>query len=95
VRVNRTPYFFVVNRDRLDGQSDSVRINGMITVTYQHQTWEIPGPIVVRDLIERMGLSPATVLAVRQGQLVLDSVVLADDEKIRLIAVITGGSGNI
>ena len=63
----------------------------MITVTYQQQTWHVPGPIVVRDLIERVGLTPATVLAVRQGQLVLDSVMLDDDEEIRLIAVIVGG----
>lgn len=94
MRVNRTPHFFVVNRRCLDGQSDSVRINRVITVIYQHQTWKVPGPIVVRDLIERVGLTPATVLAVRQGQLVLDSVVLEDDEEIRLIAVITGGSRN-
>ena len=64
----------------------------MISVTYRDQHWEIPGPIVVRDLIEQVGLTPATVLAVRQGQLVLDSVVLEDGEAIRLIAVITGGS---
>ena len=63
----------------------------MISVTYQDQHWDIPGPIVVRELIERVGLTPATVLAVRQGQLVLDSVVLEDGEEIRLIAVITGG----
>lgn len=66
----------------------------MIRVTYRDQHWDIPGPIVVRELIERVGLTPATVLAVRHGQLVLDSVVLEDGEEIRLIAVITGGSGN-
>lgn len=66
----------------------------MISVTYRDQHWDIPGPIVVRELIERVGLTPATVLAVRHGQLVLDSVVLEDGEEIRLIAVITGGSGN-
>jgi sulfur carrier protein ThiS len=63
----------------------------LIKVTYRDQHWDVPGPIVVRDLIERVGLTPATVLAVRKGQLVLDSVVLDDDEEIRLMAVITGG----
>lgn len=82
---------FLLIRHWLDGQSDSVRIIDVITVTYQHQTWEIPGPIVVRDLIEQVGLTPATVLAVRGSQLVLDSETLADGEQIRLIAVITGG----
>ncbi|MBI5566958.1 MAG: MoaD/ThiS family protein [Chloroflexi bacterium] len=64
----------------------------MICVTYHDQHWDVPGPIVVRDLIERVGFSPATVLAVRQGQLVLDSEVLGNEDEIKLIAVITGGS---
>ncbi len=63
----------------------------MIHVTYRDQHWDVPGPIVVRDLIERVGLTPATVLAVRHGQLVLDSEVLVTDDEIKLIAVITGG----
>lgn len=63
----------------------------MITVTYRDQTWEVPGPIVVRELIEQVGLTPATMLAVRGSQLVLDSETLADGEQIRLVAVITGG----
>ncbi len=63
----------------------------MIHVTYRDQHWDVPGPIVVRDLIERVGLTPATVLAVRHGRLVLDSEVLDDDAEIKLIAVITGG----
>jgi sulfur carrier protein ThiS len=63
----------------------------MIKVTYRDQTWEVSGPIVVRDLIERVGLTPATVLAVRHGHLVLDSEVLGDEDAIKLIAVITGG----
>jgi sulfur carrier protein ThiS len=63
----------------------------MICVTYRDQHWDVSGPIVVRDLIERVGLTPATVLAVRQGQLVLDSEMLGPDDEIRLIAVITGG----
>lgn len=63
----------------------------MIKVTYRDQTLELPDPIVVRDVIEGVGLTLATVLAVRKGQLVLDSVTLDDDDEIRLIAVITGG----
>ena len=63
----------------------------MIHVTYRDQHWDVPGPIVVRDLIERVGLTPATVLAVRHSQLVLDSEELSDGDEIKLIAVITGG----
>ena len=63
----------------------------MIKVIYRDKKWEIPGQIAVRDLIIKVGLSPEAVLAVRKGQLVLDSEVLGDDDEIKLIAVISGG----
>ncbi len=63
----------------------------MIKVTYRDQQWEIPGHITVRELIMRCDLDPATVLAVRDRQMVLDSEVLGEDDEIKLIAVITGG----
>jgi sulfur carrier protein ThiS len=45
----------------------------------------------VRELIIRCGLDPATVLAVRDRQMVLESEVLDEDDEAKLIAVITGG----
>jgi sulfur carrier protein len=63
----------------------------MIKVTYRNQQWDVPGQRTVREVIEAVGLNPATVLAVRHGQLVLDSEMLGDDDELKLIAVISGG----
>ena len=63
----------------------------MIKVTYRDQHWEVPGHQTVREVIETVGLSPAMVLAVRNGKLVLDSEMLGDDDELKLIAVISGG----
>ncbi len=63
----------------------------MIKVTYRDQQWELPGRQTVREVIEAVGLNPATVLAVRSGKLVLDSEMLGDDDELKLIAVISGG----
>lgn len=63
----------------------------MIKVTYRNQQWEVPGQRTVREVIEAVKLNPATVLAVRHGQLVLDSEMLGDDDELKLIAVISGG----
>ncbi len=63
----------------------------MIKVTYRDQQWELPGRQTVREVIEAVGLNPATVLAVRGGKLVLDSEMLGDDDELKLIAVISGG----
>ena len=63
----------------------------MIIVTYRDQVWEVPGNQTVRDVILAVGLDPATVLAVRDGKLVLDSELLGDEDELKLIAVISGG----
>ncbi len=63
----------------------------MIKVTYRNQEWELPGKQTVREVIEAVELNPATVLAVRNGKLVLDSEMLPEDDEIKLIAVISGG----
>ena len=63
----------------------------MIHVTYRDKQWTVSGNITVRELIEKVGLEPATVLAVRKGKLVLDSEVLGDEDEIKLIAIISGG----
>ena len=63
----------------------------MIQVTYRDKLWEVPGPITVRELIQKVSLNPATVIAVRKGKLVLDSELLGDEDEIQLIAIISGG----
>ena len=64
----------------------------MIKVIYRDKHWEVPGNLTVHDLIQKVGLNPATVIAVRKGQLVLDSELLGDEDEIKLIAIISGGS---
>ena len=63
----------------------------MIKVTYRDQQWELPGGKSVREVIQEVGLNPATVLAVRHGKLVLDSELLDEDDEVKLIAIISGG----
>ncbi len=60
-------------------------------VIYREKEWELKGPKRVRDVIEEVGLVPHTVLALRDGKLVTDDLMLKDDDKIRLVAVISGG----
>jgi len=63
----------------------------MIKVTFRDKQWELPGQITVRDLILKVGLDPAIVLAVKGGELVSDQTLLGEEDAIRLIAVISGG----
>ncbi|HZY44227.1 MAG TPA: MoaD/ThiS family protein [Anaerolineae bacterium] len=63
----------------------------MLKVTYRDQHWAVRGNQTVRELIQQVGLDPATVIAVRDGKLVFDKELLGEDDEIKLIAVISGG----
>ncbi len=60
-------------------------------IIYRDQQWELDGRRTVRDAIKEVGLIPQTVLAVRDGKLLTEDVMLDDDDEVRLIAVISGG----
>ncbi len=63
----------------------------MIKIRYRKQEWELGSKPTVRRAIEKVGLDPQAVLAVRDGELVTEDVQLQDGDEIRLIAVISGG----
>ena len=48
----------------------------------------------IRQALENLDIVPETVLPVRQGKLVPEDEILQEGESIRLVAVISGGSGD-
>jgi len=60
-------------------------------VTYRDRQVELHGRRRVRDVIKEMGLVSQAVLAVRNGKLVTDDVMLDEDDEVKLVAVISGG----
>ena len=60
-------------------------------ITYRDKEWELEGRRRVRDAIKEVGLIPQTVLAVRDGRLLTEDVMLDEEDEVRLVAVISGG----
>ena len=60
-------------------------------IIYRDREWELEGRQRVRDVIREVGLIPQTVLAVRDGRLLTEDVMLDEDDEVRLVAVISGG----
>jgi sulfur carrier protein ThiS len=60
-------------------------------ITYRDKKWELSGRRRVRDAIKEVGLIPHTVLAVREGKLLTEDVMLNEDDEVKLVAVISGG----
>ena len=63
----------------------------MVKVTYHKKEWEVEAGITVRQAMERVGLDPRQVLAVRHGKLIADDALLEDGDEITLVSIISGG----
>jgi sulfur carrier protein len=56
------------------------------------QTYPIPSGMTIRHALERIGVNPDTVLPTRNGELLTDDELVRDGDRIRLVAVISGGA---
>ena len=62
-------------------------------MVYRDKEWDLKGGSTARAAIKKVDLDPEAVLVVRNGQLVTDDTILAEDDEVKLIAVISGGLG--
>jgi sulfur carrier protein len=63
-----------------------------VKIIYRDKEWELHGRRRrVRDVIKEVGLVPHAVLAVRDGKLLTEDVMLQDGDEVKLVAVISGG----
>jgi sulfur carrier protein ThiS len=60
-------------------------------ITYRKREWEVRGGMTVRAAIEKVGLDPTSVLAVREKRLINDQTIIEPGDEIKLINVISGG----
>jgi sulfur carrier protein ThiS len=54
--------------------------------------YEVEAGMTVRDAMLRNGIQPDSVIPTRNGELITDDEILQDGERIRLVAVISGGA---
>jgi sulfur carrier protein ThiS len=54
---------------------------------------EVAGPRKVRDLLSELSIDPDTVLVIRDRTLVTREERLADEDRVEIRPVISGGSG--
>jgi len=59
---------------------------------YRNKEYELPAGMTVRDAIKKVGLQPETILAVVDGKLLTDDLVLREGMIVKLVAVISGGA---
>jgi len=62
------------------------------TLTYRDQTYEVEDGLTVKEALIQIGLEPQLYLAVRKGELVTEDKQLKPDDKIKLVAIVSGGN---
>lgn len=60
-------------------------------ITYRKQEWQVNSGMTVRAAIEKIGLDPYGVLALRDSKLISDQTIIQPGDEIRLVNVISGG----
>jgi len=63
----------------------------MAKIRYRKREWEVRSGMTVRAAIEKAGLDPYSVLALRGKRLVNDQTIVEPGDEIRLVNVISGG----
>lgn len=64
---------------------------GSVKLIYRDREWELQGRMTVRQAIEKVGLIPETVLAVRDGKLLTEDTMLEPEDTVKLVSVVSGG----
>jgi sulfur carrier protein ThiS len=58
------------------------------------KTYTIPSGMTIRAALQKVGLTPDTVLPTRDGELLTDDELVREGDRIRLVAVISGGGSS-
>jgi sulfur carrier protein ThiS len=66
-----------------------------VKITYRTDTYEVEEGLTVKEALIKIGLEPQLYLAVRNGQLVTEDQKLKPDDKIKLVAIVSGGNSLI
>ncbi len=64
----------------------------MVKLVLRDKEYEVKPGMTLLSSLEKCGILSESVIATREGELILDDEILKDGEVIRLVAVISGGS---
>jgi sulfur carrier protein len=64
-----------------------------VSIELRNTKYEVRAGMTARDALKKIDVLPEAVLITRNGELITEDEILKEGEQIRLIAVISGGSG--
>ncbi len=66
----------------------------MVKLILRDKEYEVKPGMTLLSALEHIEVLPESVIATRDGEMILEDEILHDQEVIRLVAVISGGAGS-
>lgn len=63
-----------------------------VKLVLRNQVFEVKPGMSLQHSLERAGVQPEAVLAIRNGEMVTEDEILHDGDVVKLVSVISGGS---
>ncbi len=64
----------------------------MVEIVFRDKKYEVKPNITARDALKKIGVEPEGVLVVVNGKLTTDDAVLREGDRVKLVAVVSGGA---
>lgn len=63
----------------------------MVKLLLRNTAYEVKPGMTLLSSLEKIGVLPESVIAVRNGEMILEDEILKDGDEVKLVAVISGG----
>lgn len=64
-----------------------------VKLILRNKEYEVKPGMQLLDALRKINVVPESVIATRDGEMILDDEILKDGDVVKLVAVISGGSG--
>ncbi len=68
-----------------------LKVNAFVDRENKNQTLELGNNSTIADLLKKLHINPVTVIVLRNNELILEEEKLNDNDKIKILSVISGG----
>ncbi|MFO7586229.1 MAG: MoaD/ThiS family protein [Anaerolineales bacterium] len=63
----------------------------MVKLVLRDNQYEVKAGMTLLSSLEKIGVLPESVIAVRNGEMILEDEILKDGDEVKLVSVISGG----
>lgn len=65
----------------------------LVKLILRSKEYEVKSGMTLLSALQKSNIVPESVIATREGEMILEDEILKDGDEIKLIAVISGGAG--